>query len=289
MRSYVPDYRLTTPRSLEAALSLLADEPGVWKPFAGGTDLMVLLEAGKLAHRNYINIWRLDELRGVHANDNHVTLGALTTYTDIQANPILQSEFAMLCQAASETGGLAIQNRGTIGGNIVNASPAADSPPTLLAYDAELELSSDAGSRWLPYHGFHTGYKQTLLRPDELLTRIRLPRQTSNQHQRYRKVGTRKAQAISKICFAGMASINDATIADVRIVFGSVAPVPLRCVQSEDVLRTQPLDANAIAKAKRTLAQEIVPIDDIRSTKNYRLQVSLNLFSDFLSRISSPA
>ena len=288
MRAYVPNYRVISPADLQQALDLLAREPGVWKPFAGGTDLMVLLEAGKLAHMNYVNIWNLNELRGIEVSETHVTLGALTTYTQVQAHPVLRSEFAMLCQAASETGGLAIQNRGTLGGNIVNASPAADSPPALLAYDAELELSSSAGSRWLPYHGFHTGYKQMLLRPDELLTRIRLPRQTSNQ-QHYRKVGTRKAQAISKICFAGTAAMNDSTVADVRIVFGSVAPVPLRCVQTETTLRGQTLDADTIASARQALAQEIVPIDDIRSTKNYRLQVSLNLFADFLSRISSPA
>jgi CO/xanthine dehydrogenase FAD-binding subunit len=289
MRAYVPNYRVISPADLQQALDLFASEPGVWKPFAGGTDLMVLLEAGKLPHQNYLNIWGLDELRGIEANDTHLTLGALTTYTQIQAHSILRAEFAMLCQAASETGGLAIQNRGTIGGNIVNASPAADSPPALLAYDAELELSSSAGARWIPYHGFHTGYKQMLLRPDELLTRIRLPRQTRNKLQHYRKVGTRKAQAISKICFAGMATTNNSTVADVRIVFGSVAPVPLRCVQTESALRGQQLDANTIASARQTLAQEIVPIDDIRSTKNYRLQVSLNLFDDFLSRISSPA
>ncbi|MDQ3473372.1 MAG: xanthine dehydrogenase family protein subunit M [Acidobacteriota bacterium] len=289
MRANVPAYQLMSPVNLGDVLEILARYAGVWKPFAGGTDLMVLLEAGKLAHRNYLNIWNLNELRGIEIDETHVTLGALTTYTQVQAHPVLRSEFAMLCQAASETGGLAIQNRGTIGGNIVNASPAADSPPALLAYDAELELSSSAGSRWLPYHGFHTGYKQMLLRSDELLTRIRLPRQTSNQHQHYRKVGTRKAQAISKICFAGMASMNDSTVAEIRIVFGSVAPVPLRCIQTETALRGQTLDANTITSAKRTLAQEIVPIDDIRSTKNYRLQVSLNLFADFLSRISSPA
>ena len=289
MRAYIPNYRVVSPSNLLEALDLLGREPGVWKPFAGGTDLMVLLEAGKLAHQNYINIWSLDELRGIEITDSHVTCGALTTYTQVQANPVLQSEFAMLCQAASETGGLAIQNRGTLGGNIINASPAADSPPALLAYDAELELSSTSGSRWIPYHGFHTGYKQMLMRADELLTRIRLPRQTSRQLQHYRKVGTRKAQAISKICFAGVASMNDSTVADVRIVFGSVAPVPLRCVKTETSLRGQRIDATTIANAKQTLAQEIAPIDDIRSTKNYRLQVSLNLLEDFLSRISAPA
>ena len=135
------------PGSLADALALLKTEPGVWKPFAGGTDMMVLLEAGRLDHRNYVDIWGLNELRGIEVTDAHVTLGALTTYTEVQANPILQSEFPMLCQASSETGGLAIQNRGTLGGNIVNASPAADSPPAFLAYDAEIELVSSDGSR----------------------------------------------------------------------------------------------------------------------------------------------
>ena len=287
MRSYVPDYRLTTPRSLEAALSLLADEPGVWKPFAGGTDLMVLLEAGKLTHRNYINIWRLDELRGIHANNDHVTLGALTTYTDIQANPILQSEFPMLCQAASETGGLAIQNRGTLGGNIVNASPAADSPPALLAYDAEVELVSTQGSRWLPYQGFHTGYKQMLIRPDELLTRIRLPRNTSGATHYYRKVGTRKAQAISKVCFAAVGRTSNGRIEDARVVVGSVAPIIVRCLQTESALRDQKPDAVTMQSAQASLLREISPIDDIRSTANYRLHVTLNLLGDFITTLNS--
>src|SRR6185436_21035969 len=157
------------PPSLADALALLNTEPGVWKPFAGGTDLMVLLEAGKLDHRNYINIWPLAELRGIEVSNAHVTLGALTTYTDVQAHEVLRSEFPMLCQAASETGGLAIQNRGTLGGNIVNASPAADSPPALLAYDAELELVSKQGERRIPYSTFHQGYKQMDIRPGELL------------------------------------------------------------------------------------------------------------------------
>ena len=287
MRSYVPDYRLTTPRSLEAALSLLADEPGVWKPFAGGTDLMVLLEAGKLTHRNYINIWRLDELRGINANNDHVTLGALTTYTDVQANPILQSEFPMLCQAASETGGLAIQNRGTLGGNIVNASPAADSPPALLAYDAEVELVSTQGSRWLPYQGFHTGYKQMLIRPDELLTRIRLPRNTTGATHYYRKVGTRKAQAISKVCFAAVGRTSNGRIEDARVVVGSVAPIVVRCLQTESALRNRKPDAVTMQSALASLLREISPIDDIRSTANYRLHVTLNLLGDFITTLNS--
>lgn len=285
MRAFVPHYELTTPSSLADALALLKSEPGVWKPFAGGTDLMVLLEAGKLPHRNYINIWGLKELRGIDVTDSHITLGALTTYTDIQAHPVLQSEFPMLCQAASETGGLAIQNRGTLGGNIVNASPAADSPPALLAYDAEIELVSTDGSRWLPYQGFHTGYKQMLIAPNELLVRVRMPRNTRGATQYYRKVGTRKAQAISKVCLAAVAKLDHDQISDARIALGSVAPIVIRCVQTENSLRGRKPDAETIKSACATLSHEISPIDDIRSTADYRLQVAKNLLTDFLTTL----
>lgn len=282
MRAFVPNYQLVTPTSLPEVLAALSREPGVWQPFAGGTDLMVLLESGKLPHKNYLNIWNLAELRGIEVSNQHVTLGALTTYTEVQANPILRKEFPMLCQAASETGGLAIQNRGTLGGNIANASPAADSPPALLAYDAEVELISLNAARWVPYAGFHTGYKQMTMRADELLKRIRLPRVSTEVRHYYRKVGTRRAQAISKVCFAATARVNQGTLHDVRIVLGSVAPVPLRCIKTEDALRGVRLDRSSIEQAQAALAGEIVPIDDIRSTRDYRLRVSLNLLEDFL-------
>lgn len=287
MRGHVPSYKWISPASLSDALGLLAREPGVWQPFAGGTDLMVLLEAGKLAHKNYLNIWNLAELGGIAVSAEHVTLGALVTYTEVQSDPVLRDEFPMLCQAASETGGLAIQNRGTLGGNIVNASPAADSPPALLAYNAELELLSVHGSRWVPYQSFHTGYKKTIMQPDELLGHIRLPRLRADLTHYYRKVGTRKAQAISKICLAATARVEDGALDHIRIAFGSVAPVPLRCRQTEAVLQGVTLDENAIAAARSELSREIVPIDDIRSTKNYRLQVSLNVVEDFLRGLIS--
>jgi CO/xanthine dehydrogenase FAD-binding subunit len=282
MRAYVPGYQLQTPASLADALALIGNEPGVWKPFAGGTDLMVLLEAGRLPHRNYVNLWPLAELRGIEVTDSHVTLGTLTTYTEVQAHEVLRSEFPMLCQAASETGGLAIQNRGTLGGNIVNASPAADSPPALLAYDAEIELVSNRGARWLPYDGFHLGYKQMDMRPDELLTRIRLPRTTRGITHYYRKVGTRKAQAISKVCLAAAARVENGVLTDVRIAIGSVAPIVLRCKQTEDAIRGHALTADTVDQARETLRREITPIDDVRSTASYRLRVAENLLVDFL-------
>ena len=285
MRAHVPSYQLISPPSLSEALDVLTQDNGAWKPFAGGTDLMVLLEAGKLPHKNYINIWHLKELRGIEVTNDSVTLGALTTYTEVQNHPVMREEFPMLCQAAKETGGIAIQNRGTLGGNIVNASPAADSPPALLAYDAELELVSKEGSRKIPYSKFHSGYKQMDIRANELLRAIRLPRTAPPLTHYYRKVGTRKAQAISKICFASTAQLRGERISHIRIALGSVAPIPIRCQQTEAALTNQPINPENIAAAVSSLGKEIAPIDDIRSTKDYRLRVSLNLLEDFLRQL----
>ena len=276
---------MISPASLGEALDVLARNEGAWQPFAGGTDLMVLLEAGKLPHKNYVNIRGLAELRGIEVTNTQVMLGALTTYTEVQEHEILKTEFPMLCQAAKETGGIAIQNRGTLGGNIVNASPAADSPPALLAYDAELEFVSREGSRRIPYNDFHTGYKQMNLKPGELLRGIRLPRATQTLTHYYRKVGTRKAQAISKTCFAAVGRVADDHVVQVRIALGSVAPIPLRCAQTESKLLHKRVDADSLAAARAALAAEISPIDDLRSTRNYRLRVSLNLLEDFLQSL----
>jgi CO/xanthine dehydrogenase FAD-binding subunit len=286
MRANIPEYDLRVPGSLSEALALLAHEPGVWQPFAGGTDLMVLLEAGKLSHKRFLSVARLDDLRGIEVNADFVILGALTTYSQIQMHPMLQMEFPLLCAAARETGSIATQNRATLGGNIVNASPAADSPPALLVYDAEIELISQRGIRWLPFHGFQTGYKKMQLASDELLRAIRLPRRAKKWRQYYRKVGTRKAQAISKVCFAGAALVEDGLIRDVRIALGSVAPIVLRAMKTEDALRGGGITPATIAAAKENLAREIAPIDDIRSSARYRLRVAQNLLEEFLSQFA---
>ena len=287
MRSYVPRYEMEAPRDLAAALERMACEPGAWKPFAGGTDLMVLLEAGKLLHHKFVHIWGLPELRGIEVSSAHVTLGALTTYTELRRHEILAREFSLLCQAAAETGGIATQNRGTLGGNIANASPAADSPPALFVYDAELELVSASGARWVPYHGFWSGYKQMDLRSGELIRRIRLPREKSGWKHYYRKVGTRRAQAISKVCFAGAARMDAGRIADVRIALGSVAPTVLRAVETEKMLRGEKLSPAILRAAQEVLAREIAPIDDMRSTSRYRRRVAQNLLAEFCEVLSA--
>ena len=284
MRSYLPRYEMRVPRDLGEALDLMAIQPGEWKPFAGGTDLMVLLEQGKLGHHKFLSLTRMPELDGIEIADANITIGALTTYSQLQRDSVLQSEFPLLCRAASETGSLANQNRGTLGGNIANASPAADSPPALLVYDAELELASKRGTRNIPYARFHTGYKEMNLAPDEIIARIRVPRTGERWRQYYRKVGARRAQAISKVCFAGIAKIAEGKIRDIRIALGSVAPTVLRCRQTEALLLSR-AGSSVLKDAQEQLAAEMSPVDDFRSNAHYRTRVAQNLLAEFLLQL----
>ena len=273
-------FQLVTPASLREALDDLARHPGA-RPFAGGTDLMVVLEAGHLLPGRYVSLQNCRELLGIQETPAGVVIGALTTYTEIR-NSARLARYPMLALAASETGGLATQNRGTIGGNIANASPAADTPPALLVYDTELELMSPSGTRRVPYAAFHQGYKKMDLAPGELIARLHLP-PPSGGRDYYRKVGTRRAQAISKVCFAGSILMDGELVKDVRIALGSVAPTVVRATRTEDVLRGRKLDEATIASAERTLVSEIAPIDDIRSTARYRARVAANLLREFLT------
>jgi CO/xanthine dehydrogenase FAD-binding subunit len=284
MRAFLPDYRLRPARTLDEAVRLLADQPGVWRPLAGGTDVMVQLAAGTLSHRQYISVWGIRELRGIEVDADVVTIGALTTFSDILHHETLRAEFPLLGRAAADTGGIANQNRGTIAGNIANASPAADTPPALLVYDAQLDLASVRGRRTVPYGRFHTGYKQMDLAPDELITAVRLPR-LRGWHQHYRKVGARRAQAISKVCFAGAALVESGRIADIRLAFGSVAPTVVRAFGAETTLRGGGLDERVFDRAGAALLAELSPIDDVRSTAAYRRRVAVNLLGEFLESL----
>jgi CO/xanthine dehydrogenase FAD-binding subunit len=248
---------------------------------------MVLLEAGKLPHKKFLSIWKLPELRGITVTPSYVTLNAMATYSEIRRHELLSRELPLLCRAASETGSIATQNRGTLGGNIANASPAADSPPALLVYDAELELVSASGMRWVPYHGFWKGYKQIAMRDNEIIRAIRIPRNNTFSKQFYRKVGTRRAQAISKVCFAGAAHMDAGRIVDVRIALGSLAPTVLRAIETEKTLRGEKPGPATLSAAQETLAREIAPIDDIRSTARYRLRVAQNLLAEFCESLAT--
>jgi CO/xanthine dehydrogenase FAD-binding subunit len=286
MRAYLPDYDLRAPDTLADALALLSSEPGTWRLFAGGTDLMVSLEAGTLPPGRYLGLWKLPELNGIEETDTHVSIGALTTYTNVLHSPLLQRDFSLLCRAAADVGGVATQNRGTIGGNIANASPAADMPPALLVYDAELEIVSAQGARLVPYDRFHLGYKQIDLRPDELIKRVRLPKPGARSSQYYRKVGTRRAQAISKVCLAATIRVAVGVVQDVRIAVNSVAPIVIRARGTEAALLGRDLGAPSVQQAQEALAIDIKPIDDIRSSARYRLRVAQRLLAECLEGVT---
>ena len=289
MRSDPQDYQLVAPNTLHAVVSLLAEEPGKWLPIAGGTDLMVLYAAGTLSARKLVSIWNIPQLRGIEVLPDEVRIGAGCTYTELREDKIIAREFPLLARAASWTGGIANQNRGTIGGNIVNASPAADSLPALLVYEADLILVSIRGERRVPYLGFHTGYKTTKLATDELVRAICLRRQFSDFLHHARKVGARNAQAIAKVCIAALGHLADSRVNDVRIALGSVAPVPLRLLQTERAVKGKLIDSSLLTLARKTAAAEIRPIDDIRSTARYRSGVASNLVVEFLRRLDSAA
>ena len=282
MRSNVAEYDLIAPNSLDAILQILADSPDRYTPIAGGTELMVGLGAGRLQPKRLISLWNLEELRFIEVTPDAIILGAGTTFTDIRRHAVIADEFSILSQAASWTGSIANQNRGTLGGNIVNASPAADSPPALLAYDAKLTLISTHGSRILPYRDFHVAYKETALEPNELLHSITLSRNLKGYKTYIRKVGTRNAQAISKVAIAALARMKDDHIEDIRIGAASLREYPARLINTEQSLVGKSITAETIAAARAAILTEARPIDDIRSTAKYRATVAANLLEEFL-------
>lgn len=287
MRAHPADYELVAPGSLPAVLALMAAEPGEWLPIAGGTDVMVQYSAGKLAARKLVSIWNLPELRQVDVLRDEIRIGAGCTYTDLRKHEVVSGEFSLLSSAASWTGGIANQNRGTIGGNIVNASPAADSLPALLVYEAELILVSARGERRVPYNSFHVDYRRTRLASNELIRAVCLKRGFSGYYAHARKVGARNAQAIAKVCLASLGRLADGVIEDIRLAMGSVAPVPLRLPATERILKGRRIDPTLMEQARASAAAEIRPIDDIRSTARYRAAVAGNLVAEFLDRLAT--
>ncbi|AFL87175.1 aerobic-type carbon monoxide dehydrogenase, middle subunit CoxM/CutM-like protein [Terriglobus roseus DSM 18391] len=287
MRSNAAEYDIIAPDSLEEVLAVLASDQRA--PIAGGTELMVALGAGRLAQKNFVSLHKLSELRFLDdAEETTLRIGSGTTFTDIRSSDIIATDFPLLSQTASWTGSIANQNRGTLGGNIANASPAADTPPALLAYDAELELISIRGTRTIPYAAFHLGYKRTALAPDELILAVRLPRRFSTHKHWVRKVGTRNAQAIAKIALAAVAKIEDGVFTEIALGAASLRDRPSRLPATEAaLLGRNPHDPAALRAARQALAGEVAPIDDIRSTARYRAAVAGNLLEEFLGSLNA--
>ncbi|HYG63305.1 MAG TPA: xanthine dehydrogenase family protein subunit M [Thermoanaerobaculia bacterium] len=262
------------PRSLDEAVRHLGEDPAL-VPTAGCTDLMV--RGPEALHRmdRVIDLLGIPELRGIQEVDGAIEIGAIeigatVTFSEIRNSAVVREAFPALVEAAAQIGGWQIQNRATLGGNVANASPAGDSLPVLLALDAVIVAAGPQGLREIPYADFHTGYRKTALRPGEIVARIRLPRPAEGSFQAFRKVGTREAQAISKVVVALAGRVEGDRIAELRLGAGSVAPVPVRLRAAEDAVRGMAAGPEAADMAGLEAAREVAPIDDVRSTADYR-------------------
>lgn len=268
MRTALTQTSLRRPRTLEDALRLLRDDAPL-VPIAGCTDVLVGLNFGTVKDTRFMNLWGLEPLTRIETRDGVLSIGACATYTQIIAAPAVRERIPMLASAAREIGGPQIQNRGTLGGNIANGSPAGDTLPVLAAADATVVLQSAEHTRRVPFPEFYTGYRASVRQADELIVAVEIPAVAGTQW--FRKVGTRAAQAISKIVMAAVRGPEP------RIALGSVAATVVRLPRTEGVLAS----GAGIDEAARVLGEEIHPIDDVRSTAAYRRQVAINLLRRF--------
>jgi CO/xanthine dehydrogenase FAD-binding subunit len=272
-----------SPKTLPEAYLRLQELNGRARLLAGGTDLMVQLHDRVAVAPAYLNIWNLSELRGIEDGGGHLRIGALTTYTQMIKSPLVKQHCPILIAAAKTVGGVQIQNRGTIGGNIVNASPAGDTLPILAACEAQLELGSHRGVRIISFNEFYTGYRQTVLAPDELVVAVRIPKPAPNEKLFFQKVGSRQALVISKVVMAGKAEIDrEKRVRSIGLGAGSVAPTVIRLRQTEALLQNQILTEALIENARQLAMQEVKPITDVRSTEHYRRKIAGNLVAQFL-------
>jgi CO/xanthine dehydrogenase FAD-binding subunit len=287
MRGNPDAHELIAPGSLPAVLELLAKAPGEWTPIAGGTELMVAHAAGRLSATKLVSLWGIPDLRFIRMDSESVAIGGGTTFRDLRGHAGIAAQLPLLAKAASWIGSIANQSRATIGGNLVNGSPAADSSPALLVYDAEVELVSMHGTRRIPYCEFHTGYKSNAMSADELLLAVHMPLRFAQHRQYLRKVGTRRAMAISKVAMAATALIEDDVIREIRLAAASLAAFPARLYETEAALLGKDVAGHTIEQAREALLREAKPIDDIRSNAEYRRRVAANLLGEFLHTLQA--
>ena len=274
------------PASVGDALAARTDHPD-YVIVAGGTDLYVASK-DKLAPPGTIDLFGIPGLCEVEdADSGGLRIGAATTYATLLTDPRIRKSYPVLREACREVGAAQIQSRGTIGGNMVTSSPVGDSLPPLLALDAEIEVASKSASRRFPYADFLSGYRKVDLKKDELLVAIHLPAPHKDAQQYWRKVGTRRAQSISKVMVAAVAHLEDGVIAGARVALGAVADRTIRGYEAEKAMLGKP-PSQATAEAARTaLRAEITPIDDLRSTADYRLRVAENIVARFVLSLAA--
>ncbi len=282
MRGDAKSMTVLSPRSAAEAVKTYAKLPAAI-PVAGGTDMMVGWNMGLLNGRAVLDLSRVAEWKKITVVSDGVDLGSLVTHAQIQAHPTLRKRFPLLVAACATVGAAQIQNRGTIGGNIANASPAGDTFPALAVYEATVRVVGPNGRRAIPISEIFAGVKKTTLKSGELIEAVFLPYAAAPARGVFRKVGTRAAQAISKTMFAGLIwTAKNGEVTEARLAFGSLAPTVKRLYAAESFLKGRRLNDTAIHAAVELLSNDVSPIDDIRSTREYRLVVSRNILSAFL-------
>jgi CO/xanthine dehydrogenase FAD-binding subunit len=282
----LPEFDLIHPKTLAEALAVLAEREGDAVPVAGGTNVLVDLRAGKHQPQVLVDVARLPGLRSIQREDGHLVIGGGTTISDLLYDPLIAQHAPALREAASVFANPLIRNRATVGGNLADASPAADTAPPLLALDAEVELASQGGIRRVPLADFLVGVRKTLRRHDELLIAVRFPVPPAGSANHFQKVGLRKADAIS-VLSAAVAVTRDAAgrCTAARIALGALAPRPLRATAAETLLIGQKLTPAAIAESARLAGEAARPIDDIRGSADYRRQVTEVIVRRLLEKV----
>ncbi len=278
------DVETYNPKTLTEALELLAQAPETTAVLAGGTDLLVRLQNRKTWPERIVHIGFIEELRGVQAG-KEIRIGALTTHSELVRLHGQGGWGDLLAASAREIGSVQIRNRGTLGGNLVNASPAGDLIPALSVLEARLVLRSVRGTRDVPVGDFFTAPGQTLRAADELLTQVIFPRPAEEETGVFIKLGQRRAQAISKVMLALWCGSKGKTLRNVRIALGAVAPTVVRCPRTEALLTAESLAPELIARAARMVEQEVRPIGDIRSTEGYRRRMCGALLTQALETL----
>ncbi len=275
------------PTSLDEALDLLAEHAGRARIVAGGTDVVVELSRGVRPTATLIDITRLRELKYVREEEGEIRLGALATHNDVLASPLCIAHALPLAQACAEVGAPQIRTRATLAGNLVTASPANDTIPPLMALDASVVLRSRTGERIMPLRDFYTGVRRTVMRADELLREIRLPKMPPQARGLFIKLGLRRAQAISVIDLAMVVELDGDRVRRARIALGSLAPTVVFARTAQEYLAGKQLDAATCAEAGRLAVDDASPIDDLRGSADYRRATLAALVADGLARIAA--
>jgi carbon-monoxide dehydrogenase medium subunit len=265
------------PYSLDEALALLDHHGGDARLLAGGTDLVPGMRAGRQKPGHVINIKRIEGLRRLEANGEGLYIGALVSVADLMRSPAVRKDYPALVEAAASMAAVQIRNLATVGGNLCNASPAADLAPPLIALNAEVEIAGRQGSRWLSVMDFFEGPGRSALAEGEMLIGVRAPKPEPDQHSIYLKMAPRGAMDIAVVGIAVALTKGNGVCRQARIVMGAVGPTPLRAAKAEQTLHGQSIGAEHIRQAARLAADESRPIDDVRASAWYRKTITETL------------